>query len=586
MPPRKTREFRTADLVFAKIKGYPPWPARVEKDLPTGFKPTPGRYPVFFFGTYETAVVAAKDLYPYEQYKHQFGIKRKMKNFNEGLEEIEQTPLMTMDSENLIKIREERASQSIDTDENSASDASFQRSDGNSSDSSSNKSLSDSSSSVDNKKKTNKNGKSKSALNKSNKKLKAKGSNSDSDSDSEVAKPKTKSAKSKKNGSLKEKVNRKDKASKKSFLLHEKESKKGKSRKRIKVSSSDSEASKSSIDDQHSGSDSENLSPKEQKSAPRHSDNSDGDVSKSPATKPESGNEKMSDVNNDSDSEEATRKEKKNTKRTRIDSESDSDGPARDAKSPKNDKKLDEVIKLKHKLHNEKLALKLEEKEREKERRKREKMEQKRLERIKKPHDGDAEGTSGRTIGETLTLLNQSIKSSLSINNANVEKCLEAMENIDDLKITSHDISNCSNQFKELIQTLKKCKKYKSDQRVRAKADICLTKFRKLYTGDDADHSKGEYSTALSKNELEDPSEVVATTEQQDSNLSTEEHLHSDLVAETECTAATPTENVLAPKDEEESKESSVSSNAASSTRLEECNTASELVPPYAIIGD
>ena len=61
---------------------------------------------IFYFKT--SAVVSAKDIYPYQQYKHQLGIPRKMKNFNEGLEEIEKHPNLTMNSEEMLRLRDER----------------------------------------------------------------------------------------------------------------------------------------------------------------------------------------------------------------------------------------------------------------------------------------------------------------------------------------------------------------------------------------------------------------------------------------------------------------------------------------------
>lgn len=60
---------QVGDLVFAKVRGHRFWPARVsqlplsarshicpqvESDCPDGRKTPAGKYPVFFFGTYES----------------------------------------------------------------------------------------------------------------------------------------------------------------------------------------------------------------------------------------------------------------------------------------------------------------------------------------------------------------------------------------------------------------------------------------------------------------------------------------------------------------------------------------------------
>jgi len=82
------KTFETGDLVFAKVRGYPPWPARVIN--PTA--KSGSKYQVFFFGTYETAVVKREDMWHFsEESKAKYG-KQKRKGFAEGLLELEENP--------------------------------------------------------------------------------------------------------------------------------------------------------------------------------------------------------------------------------------------------------------------------------------------------------------------------------------------------------------------------------------------------------------------------------------------------------------------------------------------------------------
>uniref|UniRef100_A0A3Q1G354 Hepatoma-derived growth factor-related protein 2-like n=1 Tax=Acanthochromis polyacanthus TaxID=80966 RepID=A0A3Q1G354_9TELE len=79
-------QFKAGDLVFAKMKGFPHWPARVS----SGAKCK--RIPVFFFGTHQIGSLPPENVVPYIGNKMKYGSGVRIKGFAEGMWEIQNTP--------------------------------------------------------------------------------------------------------------------------------------------------------------------------------------------------------------------------------------------------------------------------------------------------------------------------------------------------------------------------------------------------------------------------------------------------------------------------------------------------------------
>ncbi|GAB0096153.1 uncharacterized protein DMENIID0001_116290 [Sergentomyia squamirostris] len=82
---KKDRAYKIGDLVFAKVKGYPPWPAKIVRLV------AKNKYNVYFYGTGETGFIKMEDLNPYVESKEKLATDKNMKraHFKEAIDQIE-----------------------------------------------------------------------------------------------------------------------------------------------------------------------------------------------------------------------------------------------------------------------------------------------------------------------------------------------------------------------------------------------------------------------------------------------------------------------------------------------------------------
>lgn len=81
------QKFHQDQKVFAKVRGHPPWPAKITALLDE--TPNRQKFQVLFYGTRELGICKLDELYDYVEFKDKYGKGVKRKYFIEAMNEIE-----------------------------------------------------------------------------------------------------------------------------------------------------------------------------------------------------------------------------------------------------------------------------------------------------------------------------------------------------------------------------------------------------------------------------------------------------------------------------------------------------------------
>ncbi|XP_071360705.1 PC4 and SFRS1 interacting protein 1a isoform X2 [Trachinotus anak] len=385
------RDWKPGDLIFAKMKGYPHWPARIDEVPDGAVKPSNIKFPIFFFGTHETAFLGPKDIFPYLPNKEKYAKPNKRKGFNEGLWEIENNPKVELTAPKPVPPESftEKDSDSSPEGEEDADD----------------------------------------------KGIKSKGAAQKDSTD--VLKPKRGR---KKKGDAEQETEKDDApaspVSPSGGEGPKRRGRKPKSEKLLLLQQQDQQGSGSEMD----------------------AAESDRKRKRAPEDKSKSGEEEKRKKREDSKGKDAEVKEPeaKKKKQSKDDSSSGSDDEEKNkGRKKQQSSEIDKDVR------------------------------RRKADELREPNKDDGKKNEERTgvkkkeMSTDLKLqrLHSEIKISLKIDNPDVKKCLEALDEIGSLQVTTQHLQKHS----ELIATLKKIRRFKASQDIMDKATMLYNKFKSMF---------------------------------------------------------------------------------------------------------
>ncbi|XP_065332919.1 lens epithelium-derived growth factor-like [Cloeon dipterum] len=106
--PVEVRTYSKGELVFAKVRGHPAWPARIEEVF-INQNNALNRYTVLFFGTHQFSQCKNEDLCKYEELCDAMRSKYKTKRFVAAMKEVEENPGIVILQPNQVADQEEEA---------------------------------------------------------------------------------------------------------------------------------------------------------------------------------------------------------------------------------------------------------------------------------------------------------------------------------------------------------------------------------------------------------------------------------------------------------------------------------------------
>uniref|UniRef100_A0A1B6H1R7 PWWP domain-containing protein n=1 Tax=Cuerna arida TaxID=1464854 RepID=A0A1B6H1R7_9HEMI len=111
-----TPKFMIGDKVFARMRGYPPWPAKVEGVINNTSTKTI-KYRVYFYGTKQIAICKQEDLCSYVENKAVLGKPKKSKGFNDSLLEIDSELNVSFNDSDISKVIDRTNSENMNIED-------------------------------------------------------------------------------------------------------------------------------------------------------------------------------------------------------------------------------------------------------------------------------------------------------------------------------------------------------------------------------------------------------------------------------------------------------------------------------------